>query len=150
MSFAVTFATIMAFSFGSLEGWAATLPTQLISQPQTHIATMNQVEAISKNIEGKAQAAIGNITGNPKDQIIGKAKQVESQIRNVTEDKNEKINLRGRTKAVTKNIEGTVKEARGQVTGNRKDQVSGKANKIESQIINTVEDVKDKVQDILN
>nr|WP_242039820.1 CsbD family protein [Anabaena sphaerica] len=38
--------------------------------------------AISKNIEGKTQEAFGNSTGNLKDQAAGKAKQVESQVRN--------------------------------------------------------------------
>ena len=68
----------IAFDFGTTNSWAGTLPPQ--------IATMNRVEAMTKNIEGKAQEAIGNITGDPKDQMMGKAKQVESQARNAAED----------------------------------------------------------------
>ena len=49
---------IIAFDFGTTNSWAATLPNQ--------IATMNRVEAMTKDIEGKAQEAIGNITGDPK------------------------------------------------------------------------------------
>ncbi|MFN6237603.1 CsbD family protein, partial [Microcystis sp.] len=41
-------------------------------------------------------------------------------------------------------------EAIGKATGNRQDQVAGKAKQVESQVRNAVEDVKDTVQDILN
>ncbi len=54
--------------------------------PQTQIASMNRVEAITKDIEGKAQEAIGNVTGNKKDQLMGKAKQAESKVRHEIED----------------------------------------------------------------
>ncbi len=53
---------------------------------QTQIASMNRVEAITKDIEGKAQEAIGNVTGNKKDQFMGKAKQAESKVRHKIED----------------------------------------------------------------
>ncbi len=150
MTLAVMLATAITFGFGSTDSWAATSLTQLISQPQIQIATMNRVEAITKNIEGKAQEAIGKMTGDPKDQIMGKAKQAESQARNVAEDTKDKMNLKGRAKAITKNIEGKAQEARGKATGSRKDQVSGRAKQVESQVRNTVEDVKDQVRDILN
>ena len=146
----IMLAITIAFDFGTTDSWAATLPTQLISQPPTQIATMNRAKAVTKNIEGKAQEAIGNITGDPKDQIMGKAKQVESQARNAAEDMKDQMKLKGRTKAVTKNIEGKVQEAKGKATGNRQDQVAGKAKQVESQVRNAVEDVKDQVQDILN
>lgn len=132
----------IAFDFGTTNSWAGTLPPQ--------IATMNRVEAMTKNIEGKAQEAIGNITGDPKDQMMGKAKQVESQARNAAEDIKDQMKLKGRAKAVTKNIEGKAQEAIGKATGNRQDQVAGKAKQVESQVRNAVEDVKDTVQDILN
>lgn len=138
----IMLAIIIVFDFGTTSSWAATLPTQ--------IATMNRAEAMTKNIEGKAQEAIGNITGDPKDQIMGKAKQVESQARNTAEDLKDKMKLKGRTKAVTKNIEGKSQEAIGKATGNRNDQVAGKAKQAESQARNAVEDVKDAVQNIFN
>ena len=53
---------------------------------QTQIATMNRVEAIGKDIEGKAQETRGKITGNKEDQIMGKVKQAESKVRNTVED----------------------------------------------------------------
>ncbi|MFN6220633.1 MAG: CsbD family protein, partial [Aphanizomenon sp.] len=40
---------------------------------------MNRVDATNKNIEGKVQEAVGNVTGNKKDQFMGKAKQAESK-----------------------------------------------------------------------
>ncbi|MBS3029317.1 MAG: CsbD family protein [Dolichospermum sp. DET50] len=50
------------------------------------MATMNKVEAIGKDIEGKAQETMGKITGNKKDQVMGKVKQAESKVRNTVED----------------------------------------------------------------
>lgn len=142
----IMLAITIAFDFGTTNSWAATLPTQ----SQTQIASMNRAKAVTKNIEGKAQEAIGNMTGDPKDQMMGKAKQVESQARNAAEDIKDQMKLKGRAKAVTKNIEGKAQEAIGKATGNRQDQVAGKAKQVESQVRNAVEDVKDRVQDILN
>jgi uncharacterized protein YjbJ (UPF0337 family) len=56
------------------------------SLAQTQIASMNRVEATTKNIEGKVQETMGNVTGNKKDQFMGKAKQAESKVRNAIED----------------------------------------------------------------
>ncbi len=143
ISLVLFLATTIGFGLGSTDSWAAT-------KSQIQIASINRVEAITKNIEGKAQEALGNLTGNPRDQIAGKAKQVESQARNAVEDIKDKTQLRGRTKAVEKNIEGKFQEAKGKVTGNRQDQVDGQAKQIESQARNTVENVKDWGRDILN
>jgi uncharacterized protein YjbJ (UPF0337 family) len=143
ISLALFLATTIGFGWGSTDSWAAT-------KSQVQIASINRVEAITKNIEGKAQEALGNLTGNPRYQIAGKAKQVESQARNAVEDIKDKTQLRGRTKAVTKNIEGKFQEAKGKATGNRQDQVDGQAKQIESQARNAVENVKDWGRDILN
>ena len=43
-------------------------------------------KATAKNIEGKAQEALGNVTGDPEDKAEGKAKQAESQLRHGVED----------------------------------------------------------------
>jgi len=56
------------------------------SLAQTQIASMNRMEAITKDIEGKAQEAMGKVTGSKKDQFMGKAKQTESKVRNAIED----------------------------------------------------------------
>ncbi|MCF4967795.1 CsbD family protein [Nostoc sp. CMAA1605] len=45
-----------------------------------------RAKATAKNIEGKVQEAIGNITGNPQDQAEGQAKQAESQVRHTIEN----------------------------------------------------------------
>jgi uncharacterized protein YjbJ (UPF0337 family) len=73
-------------AFTAKESLAATFSTQPISLAQTQIATMNKVEAIGKDIEGKAQETMGKITGNKKDQVMGKVKQAESKVRNTVED----------------------------------------------------------------
>ncbi len=91
MSLAVILSTTITFGFGSPDSWAATSPTQLISQPQNQMVAMNQAEATIKNIEGKAQETMGNITGNRKDQIVGKAKQVESKASTEVEKTKDKV-----------------------------------------------------------
>ncbi|AFZ57324.1 CsbD family protein [Anabaena cylindrica FACHB-243] len=45
-----------------------------------------RAKATAKNLEGKAQEAAGNVTGDPKDKAEGKAKQAESQVRHAAED----------------------------------------------------------------
>lgn len=51
----------------------------------------DKAKAAGKNIEGKAQEALGNITGDPKDQAEGKAKQAEAEVRQGTEDVKDKV-----------------------------------------------------------
>jgi uncharacterized protein YjbJ (UPF0337 family) len=46
----------------------------------------NRAKATAKNIEGKVQEMVGNITGDPKDQAEGKAKQAESKVRHTVEN----------------------------------------------------------------
>jgi uncharacterized protein YjbJ (UPF0337 family) len=43
----------------------------------------DKAKVTAKKIEGKAQEAFGNVTGDPEDQAKGKAKQAESQVRHV-------------------------------------------------------------------
>jgi len=44
-----------------------------------------------KNIEGKAQEAFGDVTGDPEHKAEGKAKQGEAEVRNAGEDVKDKI-----------------------------------------------------------
>ena len=44
------------------------------------------MKATAKNIEGKAQEIIGNITGDKKDQLAGKAKQAQASGEHAVED----------------------------------------------------------------
>ncbi len=46
----------------------------------------DRVKATAKNIEGKAQELKGEITGDTKDKVEGKAKQVEASVRHGVED----------------------------------------------------------------
>ena len=46
----------------------------------------DKAKAVAKNIEGKAQEALGNVTGDPEDKAAGKAKQAESELRHGVED----------------------------------------------------------------
>jgi uncharacterized protein YjbJ (UPF0337 family) len=148
--FTIMLAITIAFDFGTADSWAATSWVQSINQPQAQILAMTRAEAMTKNLEGRTQEAIGNITGDPKNQIAGKAKQVQSQASNAAADMKDNMKLKGRAKAVTKNIEGKAQEAKGKITDNRSDQVAGRAKQAESEARNVVEDVKDTVRDIFN
>jgi uncharacterized protein YjbJ (UPF0337 family) len=50
-----------------------------------------RVEATAKNIEGKVQEVIGEVTGNPSDKAEGQAKQAEAQLRHTTENIKDEI-----------------------------------------------------------
>lgn len=45
-----------------------------------------RVEATAKNIEGKVQEALGEITGDPKLKAEGQAKQAEAEIDHTVEN----------------------------------------------------------------
>ncbi len=70
--------------------WASDSLNHLGSSSQTQIssriASMDGMKTITKDIEGKAQEAIGNVTGDRQNQLAGKAKQVEAKVRNAVED----------------------------------------------------------------
>ncbi|MBD2187430.1 CsbD family protein [Pseudanabaena mucicola] len=116
--------------------------------PSMPIATIERVKADAKDLEGKTQEAIGNVTGNAQNQITGKAKQAEAVVRNATEDI--KDNVPERVKAMTKEIEGKTQEAIGKMTGSNKDQITGQAKQAEGKTRNLLENVKDKVQGLLD
>jgi uncharacterized protein YjbJ (UPF0337 family) len=50
-----------------------------------------RVEATLKNVEGKAQEAMAEVTGDPKDKAEGKAKQAEAQAEHTAENIKEEI-----------------------------------------------------------
>ncbi|MBD1922443.1 CsbD family protein [Trichocoleus sp. FACHB-90] len=50
----------------------------------------DRANATGKNIEGKAQEALGNLTGDPEDKAEGKAKQAEAEVRHTGEDLKDK------------------------------------------------------------
>lgn len=45
-----------------------------------------RIGSAAKNVQGKAQEAFGNATGDTGDQAAGKTKQAESNVRNLVED----------------------------------------------------------------
>ncbi|MBE9180507.1 CsbD family protein [Oculatella sp. LEGE 06141] len=50
----------------------------------------NKIKATAKNIEGKVQEAVGEVTGNPEDKAAGKAKQAEASAQHVVENLKDK------------------------------------------------------------
>ena len=46
----------------------------------------DRAKATGKNIEGAAQEALGNVTGDPKDKAQGKAKQKQAEAGHAIED----------------------------------------------------------------
>jgi len=107
-----------------------------------------RVDATSKNIEGKAQEALGNLTGNPRDQIEGKAKQADAEFSHAVEDIREPHDpdlekLQNRAAATAKNIEGKIQEFVGDLTGNPKTKVEGIAKQAEAKLRHTVENLKE-------
>jgi uncharacterized protein YjbJ (UPF0337 family) len=46
----------------------------------------DRAKATAKNIEGKVQEVVGDLTGDPKDQAEGKEKQAEARVRHTIEN----------------------------------------------------------------
>ncbi len=142
------FSLTLFFGFAMENSWAATPFSQLINPSVHTIASLERVNATTKDIEGKAQEALGNVTGDRKNQIAGKAKQAEASVRNAAEDIKDKVKLPDRVQSFNKNIEGKTQEAIGNVTGDLKDQLAGKGKQVESKTRNLIEDAKDTVKGI--
>ena len=54
------------------------------------MSTEDRVEATAKNLEGKAQAAMGEVTGKSSDKAAGEAKQAEAKAQHAVEDAKDK------------------------------------------------------------
>jgi uncharacterized protein YjbJ (UPF0337 family) len=54
----------------------------------------DRLKATAKNIEGKAQEAMGEVTGNPQDKVAGRAKQAEAQFIHKKEDLKDELKKR--------------------------------------------------------
>ncbi|NES76895.1 MULTISPECIES: CsbD family protein [unclassified Okeania] len=50
------------------------------------MTTEDRVKATVKNIEGKAQEMLGEITGNPEDKAEGQVKQDEARVEHIVEN----------------------------------------------------------------
>jgi uncharacterized protein YjbJ (UPF0337 family) len=55
------------------------------------MSTEKRVEATAKNVEGKVQEMVGEITGNPKDKAEGQAKQSSAKIQHSVENMKDEI-----------------------------------------------------------
>jgi len=55
------------------------------------MSTEDRANATGKNLEGKAQEALGNITGDPQAKAEGKAKQGEAETRHAVEDVKDEV-----------------------------------------------------------
>jgi uncharacterized protein YjbJ (UPF0337 family) len=51
----------------------------------------DRVKATAKNVEGKVQEAVGEVTGNPEDKLEGQAKQSEARILHLVENAKDEI-----------------------------------------------------------
>jgi len=51
----------------------------------------DRAKATAKNIEGKIQEAVGDLTGDPKAQADGKEKQAEARVRHTVEDVKDEV-----------------------------------------------------------
>lgn len=51
----------------------------------------DRVKATAKNIEGKVQEAVGEVTGNPQDKVEGQQKQTEAQVQHSVENVKDNI-----------------------------------------------------------
>ncbi len=50
-----------------------------------------RIEATAKNIEGKIQEVVGDLSGNPQDKAEGQAKQAEAQVIHTTENLKDEV-----------------------------------------------------------
>jgi len=50
----------------------------------------DRIKATAKNLEGKVQEAMGEVTGNPNDKLEGKAKQAEARVQHAVENLKDK------------------------------------------------------------
>ncbi|NJO41725.1 MAG: CsbD family protein [Cyanobacteria bacterium CRU_2_1] len=55
------------------------------------MSTEDRLKATAKNVEGKLQEAIGEVTGNPEDKAEGRAKQAEAQVRHSVENVKDEV-----------------------------------------------------------
>ncbi|WP_319422224.1 CsbD family protein [Pleurocapsa sp. FMAR1] len=51
----------------------------------------DRVKATAKNVEGKVQEAVGEVTGNPQDKVEGRDKQAEAQVQHSVENVKDNI-----------------------------------------------------------
>lgn len=55
------------------------------------MSTEDKGKATMKNVEGKIQEAVGNVTGDPEDKAEGKMKQAQGEAQHTVEHVKEKL-----------------------------------------------------------
>jgi uncharacterized protein YjbJ (UPF0337 family) len=53
---------------------------------EVSMSAEDRLNAVAKNVEGKVQEAISEVTGNPQDKVEGRAKQREAAAIHAKED----------------------------------------------------------------
>jgi uncharacterized protein YjbJ (UPF0337 family) len=76
--------------------WVDELETisRYVCMAQIMVSTMSlkdRAKAAGKDMEGKIQETVGNVTNDPKDKAEGKAKQAEAKVRNKVEDAKDEV-----------------------------------------------------------
>jgi uncharacterized protein YjbJ (UPF0337 family) len=142
----------IAFGFAVPSSLAAPVDLSIASHAQHPLvaAFWDRAKGGLKEAEGKAQETFGDVTDSPKNKVMGKAKQAEGKIRGAAADVKEKMDVEGRAKAMSKTIEGKAQSAKGDMTGDLGDQISGTLKQVEGQARNSIEDMKDFAQDALD
>jgi uncharacterized protein YjbJ (UPF0337 family) len=69
----------------------STLVSILKFNQESIMSLEDRAKATAKNIEGKVQEAVGNLTGDPKDQLEGKEKQAEAKVRHIIENVKDEV-----------------------------------------------------------
>jgi hypothetical protein len=77
-SLVVMLASIITFGLGATDSWATNSLTQISPQPLAEIS-MNGAEKMVKNLEEKAQEAMGKFKGSPKAEAEENAKEFKAK-----------------------------------------------------------------------
>jgi uncharacterized protein YjbJ (UPF0337 family) len=112
VTYSIILSIFMAIGLGANSSFATPVSDATIGLSQPYLAIMNPVQAAAKDIEGKTQEAIGDITKSPKDQLIGKAKQAQSEANRVaakTEASLKKSKVGEKVAKVAKDVKKLVK-----------------------------------------
>jgi uncharacterized protein YjbJ (UPF0337 family) len=115
----------------------------------------DKAKASAKNVEGKLQEFVGNVTGDSNQQMEGQAKQAEAQIRHTAENTKDSASaefdsLGNRGQATARNLEGKAQELAGEITGDPQQKATGQAKQSEARARHIVEDLKDKLRKALD
>jgi uncharacterized protein YjbJ (UPF0337 family) len=55
------------------------------------MSTKDRVKAAAKNVEGKIQEGVGNLTGDTKQKLEGQSKQTEAKATHAVEDVKDEV-----------------------------------------------------------